>query len=81
MHLAKPDAPVGLGMLILHSWWGLSDFFRDLCDRLASEGLLALGADPTRVRSRGSTARMAAHARVSAWTGLMSVSTAMNHGV
>ena len=32
-------------MLVLHAWWGLNDFFKDLCDRLASQGFLALAPD------------------------------------
>lgn len=32
-------------MLVLHSWWGLSQFFRQVCDRLADEGFVALAPD------------------------------------
>jgi carboxymethylenebutenolidase len=45
MYLAKPDASDGPGVLVLHSWWGLNGFFRDVCDRLAAEGFVALGVD------------------------------------
>jgi len=45
VYLAKPDAPDGPGVLVLHSWWGPNDFFRDLCDRLAAEGFFALAPD------------------------------------
>jgi carboxymethylenebutenolidase len=30
---------------VLHSWWGLNPFFRDVCDRLASKGFVALAPD------------------------------------
>ena len=31
--------------MVLHSWWGLNDFFRGLCDRLAQQGFVALAPD------------------------------------
>ena len=30
---------------MLHSWWGLTSFFRSVCDRLADEGFVALAPD------------------------------------
>lgn len=33
------------GVLVLHSWWGLTPFFRQLCDRLAQNGYVALAPD------------------------------------
>jgi carboxymethylenebutenolidase len=35
----------GPGVLVLHAWWGLKPFFRDLCDRLAEAGFVALAPD------------------------------------
>jgi len=45
VYLAEPEVPTGQGILVLHSWWGLNGFFRDLCDRLASDGFVALAPD------------------------------------
>jgi carboxymethylenebutenolidase len=44
-YLALPDAGSGPGVLVLHSWWGLNPVFRDVCDRLAADGFVALAPD------------------------------------
>lgn len=44
-YLVAPDAHRGPGVLVLHSWWGLSGFFRATADRLADEGFVALAPD------------------------------------
>ncbi len=44
-YLALPASGEGSGVLVLHSWWGLTPFFRDVCDRLADEGFVALAPD------------------------------------
>lgn len=44
-YLALPPGDTGPGVLVLHSWWGLTPFFKDLCDRLAAEGFVALAPD------------------------------------
>jgi carboxymethylenebutenolidase len=44
-YLAVPKSDPGAGVLVLHAWWGLNDFFRDFCDRLAGEGFVALAPD------------------------------------
>ena len=44
-YLALPPSNTGPGILILHAWWGLNEFFVDLCDRLAREGFVALAPD------------------------------------
>ena len=44
-YLAVPEGGVGPGVLVLHAWWGLNDFFKSLCDRLAAEGHVAFVPD------------------------------------
>jgi len=44
-HLALPPSGQGHGVLVLHPWWGLNGFVRDLCDRFAAEGFVALAPD------------------------------------
>ncbi len=44
-YVVTPDTGTGPGVLVLHSWWGLTPFFRGVCDRLADEGFVALALD------------------------------------
>jgi carboxymethylenebutenolidase len=44
-YLAVPPSGRGVGVLVLHAWWGLTDFIRDFCDRLAQAGFVALAPD------------------------------------
>jgi carboxymethylenebutenolidase len=44
-YLAVPPAQKGPAVLLLHAWWGLNPFFKELCDRLAQAGFVALAPD------------------------------------
>lgn len=44
-YLALPHTGSGPGVLVLHAWWGLNDFFKQFCDRLAAEGFVAFAPD------------------------------------
>jgi carboxymethylenebutenolidase len=44
-YLVRPDSGTGPGVLVLHAWWGLTPFFKGVCDRLADEGFVALAPD------------------------------------
>lgn len=45
-YLAGPWTDGGKpGVLVLHAWWGLKPFFKQVCDRLAEQGFLALAPD------------------------------------
>ncbi|MBF6590006.1 MAG: dienelactone hydrolase family protein [Ktedonobacterales bacterium] len=44
-YLATPDAATGPGVVVLHAWWGLTEPFRQVCDRLAEAGFVALAPD------------------------------------
>ena len=44
-YLALPGEASGPGVLVLHAWWGLNDFVRAFCDRLAAEGFVVLAPD------------------------------------
>lgn len=43
-YLASPQDG-GPGVLVLHAWWGLKPFFKQVCDQLAAQGFTALAPD------------------------------------
>jgi len=44
-YLALPGETNAPGVIVLHAWWGLNDFFKSVCDRLASEGFAVFAPD------------------------------------
>jgi len=44
-YIALPETGTGPGILVLHAWWGLNPFFKDLCRQLAHEGFVAFAPD------------------------------------
>ena len=44
-YLATPGRGVGPGVIVIQEWWGLVDHVKDVVDRLAAEGFVALAPD------------------------------------
>lgn len=44
-YLATPRSGRGPGVLVIQEWWGLVPHVRDVCDRFAREGFVALAPD------------------------------------
>jgi carboxymethylenebutenolidase len=44
-YLALPSQTNAPGVIVLHAWWGLNQFFKNLCERLAAEGFVAFAPD------------------------------------
>src|SRR2546421_9789424 len=44
-YLAVPEHGSGPGVVVLHAWWGLTQPFRQVCDRLGEAGFVALAPD------------------------------------
>jgi carboxymethylenebutenolidase len=44
-YLAKPASGKGPGVIVIQEWWGLNDNIKNIADRFAAEGYLALAPD------------------------------------
>jgi carboxymethylenebutenolidase len=44
-YLAVPASGQGPGIVVIQEWWGLVPHIKDLCDRFAAEGFVALAPD------------------------------------
>lgn len=44
-YLALPPAGSGAGLLVIQEWWGLVDHIKDVADRFAAAGFVALAPD------------------------------------
>jgi carboxymethylenebutenolidase len=44
-YLAVPESGRGPATVVLQEWWGIDSHIRDVCDRFAREGFLALAPD------------------------------------
>ena len=44
-YLATPKSGTGPGVVVIQEWWGLVDHIKDVCDRFAGEGFVALAPD------------------------------------
>lgn len=44
-YLAAPSAGTGPGVVVIQEWWGLVDHIKDVCERFADEGFVALAPD------------------------------------
>ncbi|MFN2533529.1 MAG: dienelactone hydrolase family protein [Pyrinomonadaceae bacterium] len=44
-YLAIPESRRGPAVVVIQEWWGLVDHIKDVCDRFAAEGFVALAPD------------------------------------
>ena len=44
-YLATPASGSGPGVLVIQEWWGMVPHIKDVCDRFAAEGFVALAPD------------------------------------
>jgi carboxymethylenebutenolidase len=44
-YLATPEKGSGPGVVVMQEWWGLVDHIKDVCNRFADEGYVALAPD------------------------------------
>jgi carboxymethylenebutenolidase len=44
-YISIPESGSGPGVIVIQEWWGLVDHIKDVCDRFADEGFVALAPD------------------------------------
>lgn len=44
-YLARPESGSGPGLVVIQEWWGLNDHIKEVADRFAAEGFVALAPD------------------------------------
>ena len=44
-YLAVPESGTGAGIIVIQEWWGLVPHIKDVCERFAAEGFVALAPD------------------------------------
>lgn len=44
-YLARPESGTGPGLVVIQEWWGLNDHIKDVADRFAAAGFVALAPD------------------------------------
>src|SRR6185503_10888800 len=44
-YLSLPQNNSGPGVVVIQEWWGLVDHIKNVCDRFAAEGFVALAPD------------------------------------
>ncbi len=44
-YLAVPESGSGPGVIVIQEWWGLVDHIKDVCERFAAAGFVALAPD------------------------------------
>ena len=44
-YLSVPESGSGPGVIVIQEWWGLVDHIKNVCDRFAGEGFVALAPD------------------------------------
>src|SRR6266850_6421001 len=44
-YLAVPEKGNGPGVVVIQEWWGLVDHIKEVCDRFAANGYVALAPD------------------------------------
>lgn len=45
LYIAQPRGKAVGAVVVLHAFWGLTEFFTGVCDRLAAEGFIAIAPD------------------------------------